>query len=111
MMVVHLPLSVFKDWICSLLKTICRKLHKDYTGLSVPLRIDETHPTSETYPKTCLIADKEIRDREEGLLLITKGKDETISPAEGCKHSSWKIAKCGLYLTPVWFASEVTRFL
>ncbi|XP_061368069.1 uncharacterized vacuolar membrane protein YML018C-like [Gastrolobium bilobum] len=112
MMIVYLPISVFKQWICSLLKTSCRNFHKDYTsvsissGLSVPFRNDEIHQQLETNLKNSLITDKEISEREEGMPLVKKEEDETHLLEQTYDYISWKIAKCGLYLTPIWFASE-----
>ncbi|XP_019447594.1 PREDICTED: uncharacterized vacuolar membrane protein YML018C-like [Lupinus angustifolius] len=94
LMVVHLPISVFKGWICSLLKTLCRNHHRrDYT----PVR-------QETNLKCCLITDKDVKEREEGI-----NKEEEDQPPlleQIYEDTSWKIAKCGFYLTPIWFASE-----
>lgn len=115
-MVVHLPISVFKDWICSLLKTLYRNHQKDYTsvsissGLGVPLRIDDIHQRPETDLKSSLITDKDIKEREEGMPLVKKEEDEPPLLPQSYEYTSWKIAKCGLYLTPIWFASEVTGF-
>ena len=115
MMVVYLPISVLKDWICSLLKNLYRNLHGNYTsvsisnGLSVPFRIDDIHQhPEETDIKSSLITAKELKESEEGMLLVKKEEHEPQLVAQGYEHSSWEIAKSGLYLTPIWFASEVT---
>ncbi|KAF7817312.1 putative vacuolar membrane protein YML018C-like [Senna tora] len=107
LMAIHLPMSLFKEWICSLLKNIYRNLHEYYSSITIPPGIDDIHRTSQTYLKSCLITDKEISDSEEGKPLVKKlDEDDPDLPPQSCKYNSWKVAKCGLYLTPIWFASE-----
>jgi len=82
-----------------------RKIHEDYISVrtdDVILQIPETDI------KSSLITDNDIREIEEGVSLVQKEKDETPLLAQSNESSSWKIAKCGLYLTPIWFAQEVT---
>ncbi|XP_027333440.1 uncharacterized transporter C405.03c-like [Abrus precatorius] len=111
-MVIYFPISVFKKWICSLLKILFRNIHEDYTSVSistelgVPFRINEICQRPESYLKGSLITDKEIREREEGMPLVKKEEDEPPLLPQSSENSSWKIAKCGLYLTPIWFAQE-----
>ncbi|KAI4316418.1 hypothetical protein L6164_024399 [Bauhinia variegata] len=106
LMVVYLPVSVFKVWICSLLKNLYRELHKD-TGLNIPLGISENYQTPGTDLRSCLITDKNISEREEGKpLLIKIDEDKSGLLEQNNEFSSWKIAKCSLYLTPIWFSSE-----
>jgi len=113
-MVVYLPIAALKDWICSLMNAY---LYKDLcvdsnvistsTGLNTPLRINEMHHGPET--ENGLITDKDLSEREEGWPLIAKNEeDESQLLEQSCELSSWDIAKCGLYLTPIWFATEVT---
>ncbi|KAK7260985.1 hypothetical protein RIF29_27288 [Crotalaria pallida] len=112
LMVIHLPISVFIEWICSLLKTLCRNHNGDYTscnissGLGCPLRIDDVHHRSETDLKISLITDKDLKEREEGMPLVKKDVDEPPLLEKRYEDTSWKIARCGLYLAPIWFASE-----
>ena len=114
-MVVYLPISVFKKWICSLLKILFRNFHEDYTlvststGLDVPFKINGVLREPETDLKSSLITVEEIREREEGMPLVKKEENKSPLLAQSYGSSSWKIAKCGLYLTPIWFAQEVTR--
>ncbi|TKY58054.1 membrane protein [Spatholobus suberectus] len=111
-MVIYFLISVFRKWICSLLKILFRNFHEDYalvsisTGLDAPFRIDGILLRPETDLKSSLITDKEIREREEGMPLDKKEEDEPSLLARSYESSSWKIAKCGLYLTPIWFAQE-----
>ncbi|XP_020210089.1 uncharacterized transporter C405.03c isoform X2 [Cajanus cajan] len=95
-MVIYLLISVFKKWTCSLLKILFRNFHEDYTLISISTGL-----------KSSLITDKEIREREEGMPLVKKEEDEPpLLALQSYEGSSWKIAKCGLYLTPIWFAQE-----
>ncbi|KAG4962713.1 hypothetical protein JHK86_039581 [Glycine max] len=111
-MVIYLPISVFRKWICSLLRILFRNFHEDYTlvststGLDVPFKIDGVFRGPETNLKSSLITDEEIREREEGMPLVKKEEDKCPLLAQSYESSSWKIAKCGLYLTPTWFAQE-----
>ena len=110
-MVVYLPISVLKKWICNLLKNSYRNFYEDYTSvsisseLSVALGINETCQGPETDLESPLITYKELGTRENG----TPHEPNLLTQTD--EHSLWKIAKCGLYLTPTWFASEVTGFL
>ncbi|MED6142849.1 hypothetical protein PIB30_001048 [Stylosanthes scabra] len=66
-------------------------------------------PQTDDDLKSSLITDKDIKEAEEGVVLVKKeGHDEAqlVDNAECCGNGSWEIAKCCLYLTPIWFASE-----
>ncbi len=76
------------------------------TGLDIPLRINESPHGPET--ANDLVTDKDLSEREEGWPLIAKNEDESHLLEQSCGLSSWDIAKCSLYLTPIWFATEVT---
>ncbi|XP_075652604.1 putative transporter C405.03c isoform X4 [Castanea sativa] len=112
LMVVYLPIAALKDWVCSLMNAY---LYKDLcvdsnvistsTGLNTPLRINEMHHGPET--ENGLVTDKDLSEREEGWPLIAKNEeDESHLLEQSCELSSWDIAKCGLYLFPIWFATE-----
>ncbi|XP_028792618.1 thiamine-repressible mitochondrial transport protein THI74 isoform X2 [Neltuma alba] len=109
-MAIHLPISVLRQKICKLLKMLYRNLHKNYSsvtsssGFSATLGIEETHQAADTYLKNCLLVDKEISEREEGKPFVKKEEPHLLP--ENCEYSSWEIARCGLYLCPIWFASE-----
>jgi len=103
-MAIYFPISVFKKWICSLVNILVRKIREDY----ISVRTEGILQGPETDLKSSLISDKDIREIEEGTPLIEKEIDETPLLAQTNESSSWKIAKCGLYLTPIWFAQEVT---
>ncbi|KAI4337228.1 hypothetical protein L6164_015671 [Bauhinia variegata] len=92
LMVVYLPVSVFKEWICRSLKILYRKLLND----------SEIHQT-ETDLRSCLISEREGKP-----LLIKIEEAESGLLEQNSEFNSWKIAKCCLYLTPIWFSSEVT---
>lgn len=113
-MVVYLPIAALRDWICSLLKANSYKnpcndwnVVDTSTGLDTPLRINEMHHRPEN--GNGLITDKDLSEREEGWPLVAKSEeDEPLLLVQSCELNSWDIAKCSLYLTPIWFATEVT---
>ncbi|XP_022729434.1 uncharacterized vacuolar membrane protein YML018C-like isoform X2 [Durio zibethinus] len=113
-MVVYLPIAVFKDWICNLFDAnVFRNLYDSNSvintsiGLDIPLRINEMPHCAEADLRSRLITDKDVSEREEGQPLNTSNeKDEPHLPRHGGGLSSWEIAKCSLYLTPIWFITE-----
>uniref|UniRef100_A0A5B7BUE3 EamA domain-containing protein n=1 Tax=Davidia involucrata TaxID=16924 RepID=A0A5B7BUE3_DAVIN len=114
LMVIYLPIAIFKDWICSLLDM--NSLENLYNGspvlnstaeLNIPLRISEMHHTAEGATKGCLISDMGLSETEEGCPLINKNQeDEFHVYKQSCKLNSWEITKCSLYLAPIWFVTE-----
>lgn len=113
LMVVYLPIAVFKDWFCSLLCTLFKNFCNGCTtlcssvGLGVPLRINDMHYGPEADMKSYLITDVDLTAREEGWPLITKkGEDEFHSLERSCELGSWDIVKRSFYLTPIWFITE-----
>lgn len=112
LMVVYLPIAALRDWICSLLKANSYKnpcndwnVVDTSTGLDTPLRINEMHHRPEN--GNGLITDKDLSEREEGWPLVAKSEeDEPHLLVQSCELNSWDIAKCSLYLTPIWFATE-----
>lgn len=115
-MVIYLPVALLRDCFCSLLdKNIFknlfgnRSLTSTSTGLDIPLRINELNNSLETDLRSSLITDKDLSEREEGWPLIAKiDKDEPHVLEQRSELSSWAIAKWSLYLTPIWFITEVT---
>lgn len=103
LMVVYLPISVFKNWICSLFEG--SSYFSSSVELDLPLRINELHHISEEGLKDCLIiTDKDLEEREEGRPFDES--DAPHLPKFGAKHSSWEVIKCSLYLAPIWFLTE-----
>ncbi|KAA8521728.1 hypothetical protein F0562_012401 [Nyssa sinensis] len=114
LMVIYLPIAIFKDWICSFLDR--NSIENLYNGspilnstpeLNIPLRINEMHHTAEGAINGCLISDMDPSKTEEGSPLICKNQeDEFHVRKQSCKLNSWEIAKCSLYLAPIWFVTE-----
>ncbi|XP_062163201.1 thiamine-repressible mitochondrial transport protein THI74-like [Alnus glutinosa] len=112
LMGVYLPIAALRDWICSLLKSNSNKnLCNDWnvvdtsTGLVTPLRINERHHRPEN--GNGLVTDKDLSEREEGWSLVAKSEEDEPHLLEQSRElNSWDIAKCSLYLTPIWFATE-----
>lgn len=114
LMVVYLPIALFKNWICSLLnanqvESRCNNnpLLSSSDGLDVPLNINEMHHSPERAMKSFPVTDLDLSETEEGLPLIYKyQEDEFHMPEESRELSSWEIAKCSVYLAPIWFLTE-----
>lgn len=100
-MVIYLPVAVVKDLVCSLLNPDLPNNHHDNDGsvlsssigLDVPLRFNEIHYNLDE-------SDKDLSEREEGQPLITNFESHH-------EVSTWEVVKCSLYLTPLWFSTEV----
>jgi solute carrier family 35 protein F5 len=113
-MVVYLPIAALREWIYSLLiansyKKLCNgwNVVDPSTGLDTPLIINEMHHRPEN--GNVIVTDKDLSEREEGWPLVAMSEeDEPHLLAQSRELNSWDIAKCSLYLTPIWFATEVT---
>lgn len=115
-MVIYLPIALLRDCLCSLLDTnMFKNLFGDRSvtstsdGLDIPLRINELNHILETDLRGSLITDKDLSEREEGWPLIAKSEEDKPHVLEHSgEPNSWDIAKCSLYLAPIWFITEVT---
>ncbi|KAK6912474.1 hypothetical protein RJ641_022075, partial [Dillenia turbinata] len=110
LMVIYLPVAVFKDWIFHILDRRSCKDHQDQhcdtlDGLDIPLSLNQLGETLEEEGKDNLISDLDLSEREEGWPLLPKDSKDESFLLEG-ELSTWEIAKCSLYLTPIWFVTE-----
>ncbi|XP_044463419.1 solute carrier family 35 member F5-like [Mangifera indica] len=114
LMVIYLPVALLKDCVCSFLgATVFRNFSHEMsvsstsTGLDIPLRINELQDGSETDLQSRLLSAKYLSEREEGGPLLPKNEEDDPPMLEDSSYlHSWDIAKCSLYLTPVWFLTE-----
>lgn len=117
LLVIFLPISVCKDWICGAVnKYSNKKLHdrnlflEPSTGLYVPLRMNEVNPNSPQaftiYPLTDMDG---LNAAEEGNNTFTSDEFEDGFPMLENSHdpTSLEIIKYSLCLAPVWFITEV----
>lgn len=117
LLVIFLPISVCKDWICGAVnKYSNKKLHdrnlflEPSTGLYVPLRMNEVNPNSPQaftiYPLTDM---DDLNAAEEGNNTFTSDEFEYGFPMLENSHdpTSLEIIKYSLCLAPVWFITEV----
>lgn len=110
LMVIYLPVAVLKDLVCSLLNPH-NLLDNNYgsiistsIGIDGPLRFNEMHYNLDGSMGHCLIInDKDLSTEREEL------GQPLIPNFESSHHkvSTWEIIKCSLYLTPLWFTTEV----
>lgn len=117
-MFVHLPIALVKDSLCSFFHAHSLKQQSSdssasgsSSGLDAPL-INDTYQILETDTATrsCAITGKDLSDREEGWPLIWKDDEGEPGLVKlNCELNSWEVAKNGLYLTPIWFMTEVIR--
>lgn len=114
-MAIFLPLAAFKDWVCSLLNpTLFSSFFNDTSdmstsiGIDIPLRTNGMHQSPEGDMRIGLLTDKFLSETEEGKILDdTNEDDEPHLPKLTSQLSSWEIVKYCLYLTPLWFFTEV----
>lgn len=114
-MIIFLPLAALRDWVCSLLSpNLVKNFNNDTSemstlnGLDIPLRFNEIHHDVERDMRRILITDKDLTDREEGRPLDVESEEDDLHLLkQSFELSSWEIVKCGLYLTPIWFITEV----
>lgn len=115
LMVIFLPISVCKDWICG---AVNKKLQdrnlflEPSTGLYIPLRMNEVNPNSPQaftiYPLTDM---DDLNAAEEGNnnSFTSDEEFEDGFPVLENSHdlTSLEIIKYSLCLAPVWFITEV----
>lgn len=109
LMAIFLPISAFKDWICRLFRNFYHETSDMSASISVdiPLRTNGMHHGPENDLRMRLLTEKDLGDEEEGKLLDTMNEeDEPHLLKKTSELSSWEIAKCCLYLTPIWFFTE-----
>ncbi|KAM7490633.1 hypothetical protein LguiA_033554 [Lonicera macranthoides] len=114
LMVIYLPIALFKDLIYSLMnRDSSKNLYDDSpllgspNGLQVPLKINEMHDSAAGAVKTCVVTDLELSENQEVWPLKFKNlEDEFHMFGEIRQLSSVEIAKCSVYLAPIWFLTE-----
>ncbi|KAM7274848.1 hypothetical protein ACFE04_016714 [Oxalis oulophora] len=100
LMVVYLPIAFFKDWISgSLDVNIFNRLYRHTSsmslldGLDVPLKDSDLHYASDIDKKICLLTDKYLSEREEGMPLAQKMEEDEVPLLENRQElTPWKIA-------------------
>ncbi|XP_042039778.1 thiamine-repressible mitochondrial transport protein THI74-like [Salvia splendens] len=114
LMVVFLPISMLRDYICKLLD---RKLFKDIYGnnslssslamLDISLEGSGPQDDVEGALNSYLLADMSVDETEGGRTLLLKDKeDEHYATKEKHELGLWEIMGCSLYLAPIWFITE-----
>lgn len=99
-MAIYLPIAIVKDWICSLSwRNVFRNFFHDKSGtndvseLIIPLTSNEDS----------------LNDMEEGCPLVSKSEEpEPSFHIQSTELGSREIVKCSLFITPIWFFTEVT---
>ncbi|XP_047967474.1 uncharacterized transporter C405.03c-like [Salvia hispanica] len=114
LMMVFLPISMLRDYICKLLD---RKLFKDIYGnnslssslamLDISLEGSGPQDDVEGALNSYLLADMSVDGTEGGRTLLLKdGEDEHYATKEKHELGLWEIMGCSLYLAPIWFITE-----
>ncbi|GAV80071.1 LOW QUALITY PROTEIN: EamA domain-containing protein, partial [Cephalotus follicularis] len=118
LMVVYLPIAFLKDWICSTLDVnMFKSLYNDSSvistsvGFDMPLKSSECSYCPETDLRSLLISDKDLSEREDGLPMITEVEEDEPPLLEQNQILMWRVPKCSLYLSPLWFMSEFHYFI
>lgn len=120
-MVVYLPLAFMKDWICNLLKRRSLKNNKTvesinefYSGISSPLRCNSGQNSFELELHGTLTRKDSTADllpQEEGRPLVSRLKEDLRASKQDGDLTTREIAKCGFYIAPIWFVTEVGNYL
>lgn len=117
-MVIYLPLSCAKDWICGWLRRRSGKSKKSAVitdddsraGTESPLKYIGAQKVFEMDiqgPLNGKDSEFDLTDEEEGRPLVSKGKEVTDSGKQEDKISTRQIAIYGCSLAPIWFITEV----
>lgn len=115
LMVVFLPISMLRDYICKLLD---RKLFKDIYGnnimssslamLDISLEGSGQQDDVEGALNSYLLADMSADETEGGRPLLLKDEEDGhYATKEKHELGLWEIMGCSLYLAPIWFITEV----
>lgn len=114
-MVVFLPVSMFRDFVC---KFLDRKWIKDtygnnslsnsLAGIDISLKGSGSQDDLEGALNSYLMADMSLGEQEVGRPLLLKNQEDEFYKLEE-KHelSLREIILCSLYLAPIWFITEV----
>ncbi|CAA6670454.1 unnamed protein product [Spirodela intermedia] len=106
LMVVYLPISFIKDWLCGVFRKHSRRssrnveLARKSSGILAP-------PLN--YLQSSLArkdSEPDLSSQEEGVPFIAKRKDEVDSVRTKKEFTTKEIAMYGLYLAPIWFMTE-----
>lgn len=117
-MVIYLPLSSAKDWICGWLRRRSGKSKKSAvmitddsrTGTESPLKyigVQKIFEMDIQGPLNRKDIDFDLSAEEEGRPLVSKGKEVTDIGKQEDKISTRQIAIYGCSLAPIWFITEV----
>lgn len=114
LMVVFLPISMFRDFVC---KYLDRKWIKDtygnnslsnsLAGIDISLKGSGSQDDLEGALNSYLMADMSLGEQEVGQPLLLKNQeDEFYKLEEKHERSLREIILCSLYLAPIWFITE-----
>ncbi|KAH6836273.1 EamA-like transporter family [Perilla frutescens var. hirtella] len=114
LMVVYLPISILRDFICKLLDMKWIKdiygnnsISDSLSGLNISLGGSETQDDPEGALNSYLMADMSIVETEAGQPLLLKNEeDEFHIVKEKHELTLQEIIKCSFYLAPIWFITE-----
>ncbi|KAK4748375.1 hypothetical protein SAY87_014961 [Trapa incisa] len=97
LMAIYLPVAIVRDWICSLCwRNLFRNFSHYYRGtndvseLVIPLRSNEDG----------------LSDEESHSLISKSEENEPSFHVQSTELDSWGIAKCSLFVAPIWFLTE-----
>ncbi|KAM7274480.1 hypothetical protein ACFE04_016346 [Oxalis oulophora] len=105
LMVVYLPISFLKDWLCGVLKRRSSKKRATDPESAIELGSPLRHKIFELDLQGTLTkkdSESDLLTHEEGRALVPKHKDEKLSKELTTKQ----IATYGFYIAPIWFVTE-----
>lgn len=120
-MVVYLPISFLRDWLCNILKRRSSKSGKnaeslnDFSaGLSSTLKYIGGQKNFELELQGTLTrkdSEADLSPHAEASPLVTKHKDDAHILKQDRELTTKEIATYGFYIAPIWFVTEVSHFL
>lgn len=117
LMVVYLPISVAKDYLCNAIRKRCRKNSKvteiavdSSCCLNSPFKVNGTHDRLEAEMQLYLSGkDSNVNiggEVEEGMTLIPKHHGDSQVIKLQTELTQLQVAKISCLLTPIWFVTE-----
>ncbi|MQL84289.1 hypothetical protein Taro_016801, partial [Colocasia esculenta] len=101
LMVVYLPISILKDWLCNVFRKCSSK-----SGKNTEQTAQKMLEMQSQSPLTRKDSEIDLSSQEEGTPLISKHRDVVDTVKVKREVTARQIALYGFYLAPIWFITE-----